>query len=314
MSILLFIRGQAQSTIIHARIDGDAISRSRTIAVLGTDQRIENAGKTVIFELQGSLFFGTASQLLAALEPEIGVRKYVILSMRRVQALDVTATHVLEQVKDRLEEHGGHLIFCDIPKGLPSGLKMKSFLKQTGVVRHSNKAFSFRQLDDALEWIEAREHEEAEGTGDFREMDLREMPFLADQDEGALRALEQMFEVRAIKTGKRVFKANSEGDELFLIRRGIVKLTLPIHKKDNQHLETCGPGDIIGGMAFISSKGHSADALALTDTQVYALHRSDFDTLSTKHPGLSLALFKGVALNLVERMNRMASEIRALRG
>jgi SulP family sulfate permease len=40
----------------------------------------------------------------------------VLLSMRRVQSLDVTATHVLEQIKDRLEENGAYLVFCDIPK------------------------------------------------------------------------------------------------------------------------------------------------------------------------------------------------------
>ena len=55
--------------------------------------------QTAVFELQGSLFFGTANQLQAVLESEIGKRKYVILSMRRVQSPDVPATHVLEQIK-----------------------------------------------------------------------------------------------------------------------------------------------------------------------------------------------------------------------
>jgi SulP family sulfate permease len=68
----------------------------------------------------------------------------------------VTATHVLEQIKDRLEQNNAYLVFCDIPKGLPSGLKMKRFLKETGVVRPTNKAFAFRQLEEALEWVEAR--------------------------------------------------------------------------------------------------------------------------------------------------------------
>ncbi|MFD2272023.1 STAS domain-containing protein [Undibacterium arcticum] len=39
------------------------------------------------------------------------MRTYVILDMRRVQSVDVTAAHMLKQIKDMLTERDGFLIF-----------------------------------------------------------------------------------------------------------------------------------------------------------------------------------------------------------
>jgi len=132
LAILLFIREQTRSSVVRNRIDGREIFSRHARTAKELEKAEHERDDVVVFELQGSLFFGTANQLLNALQPETATRKYVILSMRRVQSLDITATHVLEQIKDQLEERGAYLVFCDIPKGLPSGLKMKRFLKDTG--------------------------------------------------------------------------------------------------------------------------------------------------------------------------------------
>ncbi|MEI8161861.1 MAG: SulP family inorganic anion transporter [Betaproteobacteria bacterium] len=315
LAILLFIREQTRSSVVHSRIEGHQIVAKWARTPLDVMRLEHEAGEAVIFELQGSLFFGTANQLQAVLEPETGRHKYVILSMRRVQSLDVTATHVLEQIKDRLEEHDAYLVFCDIPKGLPSGLKMKRFLKQTGVVRPTNKAFAFRQIDEALEWIQSRAQAEAvAGQVDTSGLELRQMPIFAGQPEEALAALEAAAELRHIKAGKKVFKAGTTAADLFLIRRGTVKVTLPIHKKDSYHLATCGPGEIVGGMGFLDAGSHTADALALCDTEVYAIPRDRFLELSGQHRDLAFALIESIARNLGQRLHGAVAEIQALRG
>ena len=270
---------------------------------------------TVVFELQGSLFFGTANQLQSALEPETEKRKYVILSMRRVQSLDVTATHVLEQIKDRLEANNAYLVFCDIPKGLPSGLKMKRFLKDTGVVRPTNKAFAFRELDEALEWVDAREMEAAAvQVVSETPMEVRDMPILAGRSEETIKALEALLELRSIKAGKKIFKTETAGDELFFIRRGSVKVMIPIRKKEQYHLATCGSGEIIGGVGFLDSSIQGSIAIAITDTEVYALSRASFDALAEQHRVLALSIIEHVALSLSTRLRVAIGEIQALRG
>ena len=314
-AILLFIREQTRSTVVRNRIEGQMVFSKRQRNSADLERLPRENDDTVIFELQGSLFFGTASQLHAALEPETETRKYVILSMRRVQSLDLTATHVLEQIKDRLEEKEAYLVFCDIPTGLPSGLKMKRFLKDTGVVRPTNKAFAFRQLEDALEWVERRKQENG---GQMQMADVvvevPQMPMFAGQPSVSLSDLAACMSIRHVKAEKKVFKAGTIGDELFLIRRGSVKITLPVHKKEHYHLATCGPGDIIGGIGFLDSSAHAANALAMTDVDVYVLPREQFLALSERHPALTLKIIETVALNLSDRLRAAVTEMHALRG
>ena len=315
LAILLFIREQTRSSVVHSRIEGNQIVAKWPRTPLDAERLEREVGEAVIFELQGSLFFGTASQLQAVLEPETDRHRYVILSMRRVQSLDVTATHVLEQIKDRLEERNAYLVFCDIPKGLPSGLKMKRFLKETGVVRPTNKAFAFRQLDEALEWIESRAlAEPVAGQVEAKGLELKEMPVFAGQSGEAMAALAEAVELRHIKAGKKLFKAGATAHELFLVRRGMVKVTVPIHKKENYHLATCGPGEFVGGMGFLDAGSHTSDAIALSDTDVYVIQRQRILELTQQHRSLGFAIIESIARSLGERLRGAAAEIQALRG
>jgi len=312
LAMLLFIREQTRSSVIRQRIEGRDLIAKR-LNVPETSSLLERgAGNIVIFELQGSLFFGTASQLQAALEAEADTRKYIILGMRRVQSLDVTATHVLEQIMERLEARGACLIFSDIPKGLPSGLKMKHYLKETGVVRPTSNAFAFREIDDALEWVAARESE-GMPTAATETLDLRAMPFLAGCSDAAVAALGHAVDIRTVAAGKRVFKAGSEDEALFFIRHGSVKLTVPIRKKDNYHLATCGPGDIIGDIGFIEAGPEGVDAVATVDSEMYVLRRDDFERLAAEHGDLAVAIVGCVARSLATRLHATIGEVQALR-
>ncbi len=315
LAIILFIREQTRSSVVRNRIEGNEIFSKRARSTQEVERRERESSDAVIFELQGSLFFGTASQLQAALEPETATHKYVILSMRRVQSLDVTATHVLELIKDRLEANGAYLVFCDIPKDLPSGLKMKRFLKDTGVVRPTNKAFAFRQLDEALEWVEAKELEGTPlaHTNDIA-LELRDFQIFAGCSDETLAALMNAVELRSIAAGKKLYKAGTDSDELVLLRRGTVKLMVPLRKKESYHLATCGPGDLVGGMGFIEAGKHAVDAVALVDAEVYVLTRDRFEILAVEHGDLGLAIFGSIAHSLSTRLRVTIGELQALRG
>ena len=313
LAILLFIREQTRSSVVRNRIEGSELLSKRAPVLQNAEGMEREASNLVVFELQGSLFFGTASQLQAALEAETGRRKYIILSMRRVQSLDLTATHVLEQFQDRLEKCGAYLVFCDIPKNLPSGLKMKRFLKEAGVVRPSNNAFAFRELGDALEWVEAQELSASEEPG-AGVVELRAMPMLAGCSDAAVAALEAAVELRTVKTGKRVFKAGTDGDDLYFIRRGVVKLTVPIRKKESYHLATCAAGELIGDLGFIEAGRQGMDAQAMADTEVYVLSREQFEVLAVEYGDLSSAVIGHMARNLALRLHAAITEVQALRG
>jgi SulP family sulfate permease len=315
LAVVLYLREQTRSTVLRRKIDGGemfsrVVRHEHELEIL-----IRQGSKTVIVELQGSLFFGTADQLYRALEPEIGPRTYVILNMRRVQSLDLTATHVLEQIKDRLEAVGAYLIFTEIPRGLPSGLKMKRYLREVGLVRDTEKAMAFRQLDEALEWIEA-ELLRAElhfAEDDDPPLDLAGLETLLGWKPGTLTALEPIVETRQYRAGKKVLKHGASDDELLFIRSGTVRVVLPLHKKEAWHVGTFGRGDFVGEMGFLDSARRSAEAVAITDTECFVLSRRRFNEFAGEHSQAAAYIFEGIASLLAMRLRFMNKELRALR-
>lgn len=312
LAIGLYLREQARSTILHRKIEGGeqfskVVRHDQELSIL-----LRNGSKTVIVELQGSLFFGTAHQLYLALEPEIGPRTYVVLSMRRVQFLDLTATHVLEQIKDRLERVGAYLIFTDIPRGLPSGLKMKRYLRDVGLLRESGRALAFRQLDQALEWIEQQllVAEACPSDDEGPPLELAELEQLLGWKPGTLDKLAALLEARHFPAGSRVFTAGMPGGDLVFIRRGTLRVEMPIAKKEIWHIGTFGRGDFIGEMGFLDSERRASDALAVTDTDCFILSRARFDAAGAP---ASADIFEGLARVLAMRLRFTNKELRALR-
>ena len=315
LAILLFIREQTRSSVVRKRTEGAAIFARRHNGPGSLAWPDSKANDSVVFELQGSLFFGTASQLHAALEPEIASHKYVILSMRRVQSLDVTATHVLEQIKDQLEKNDGYLVFCDIPKDLPSGLKMKRFLKDTGVVRPTNKAFAFRQLEDALKWVESRElpqHPELEPMAVVT-VDLSAMPLLSQASATDIDALQALANVRTVRAGKKIFKQGGSDDALYLIRSGLVQVSASSHRRDGFELAELGPGDVLCSSGFLQCESPALEAVAVSNAEVYVLSRAALDALAVEHGAVATALVAGSARNLALHLSSAMDNLLASR-
>ena len=312
LAIALYLRQQTRSSVLHRKIEGGEVFSK----VVRHEQELiiltRNGNNTVIVELQGSLFFGTANQLYLVLEPEIGPRTYVILNMRRVQSMDLSATHVLEQIKDRLESIGSYLIFTEIPRHLPSGLKMKRYLREVGLVQDTSKALAFRHLDEALEWVETQLLVDASYVSKDSDpaLSLAEFESLLNWKPCALTSLEPIIELRHIREGEKVFNIGEPGDELLFIRRGTVRVEFPIYKKDTWHIGTFGRGDFIGEMGFLDSTRRSAFAIAITDMDCFVLSRVRFDEVSDQ---FGTDIFEGIASLLAVRLRFMNKELRALR-
>jgi sulfate permease, SulP family len=312
LAILLFIREQVGGSVIRSKTYGNQMF-SRRVRLPEEMSILERCGdRTVIFELQGSLFFGTADQLLSALEPELQTRTYVVLDMRRVLGVDVTAARVLEQIEDTITEHNGFLIFCHFGQKVPSGRDIEQYFKTVGVVRAERSVQIFGTRDDALLWIEERIlNEEIRERAAEIPLGLREINLFAGRKEETLASLESSMDRRSYKAGEKIFSRGDHGEELFLIRRGAVRIQLPVSGKLMYHVATFGRGDFIGEMAFFDPAQRSADAIALTDTDLFVLSRARFDALAGEHKMIAIQLLEGLAVTLALRLRRADKELRA---
>ncbi len=313
LALVLFIREQiASSTVRRKSHGGEMFSKQ----IRHHDERavLEAHGEqTVIVELQGSLFFGTTDELFRALEPELKTRDYLILDMRRLQSMDVTAAHMLELVADMLTERGAYLLFSEVPRSVPSGQDMRQYFTQVGLVKPGRNALLFPELDDALEWVEDRILERERLAQHERGLfELREIDLFAKRKVETLAALEACMDKRSVKAGEKIFLRGDTGDELFLIRRGSVRVELPINGDHAHHLATFGRGNFLGEMSFLDHETRSADAVAALDTELFVLSRARFDVFAAEHRKLAADLMEGLARVLAMRLRYTNVELRAL--
>ncbi len=313
LAVMLFMREQIGGNIVRRKSLGNQ-SFSKQIRIEEEMKILERDGeRSVIFELQGSLFFGTADKLYSELEAELAQRKYVILDMRRVQTVDITAAHVLDLIKDILAERKGYLIFSDIPKNLPSGKDMQQYFDQVGLVQAQSPVRVFDELDDAIEWVEDRILDDAALVhAEEKPLELAEFGFFKGRKEQTLAALEAHMEKRSYRAGEKIFASGDTGDELFLIRRGEIRIMLPLAGNQSRHLSTFGQGNFFGEMAFLDGATRSADALVFTDTDLYVLSRAAFDTIADEHKKAAIKLLESLASTLAARLRYANAEMRAL--
>jgi SulP family sulfate permease len=314
LAIMLFLREQSGGAVVRRKSYGNE-RFSRQMRSAKETEVLEHRGDcTVIFELQGSLFFGTTDQLYTALEPELKKRKYIVMDMRRVQSVDFTAAHMLEQIEDMMAEHNGVVIFSHMPSRAPSGQDMVGYFKQVGLTRQERHARLFPHLDAALEWVEDRILEAEQVQRDpEKPWDLSELDLLRDRKPETIAALQAAIVIRQYKSGDTIFTAGHPGDELFFVRHGSVRILLPLAGHAPHHLSTSGRGEPFGELSFVDRAPRSADAVADTDIEVYVLTREKFDALTNEHHKLALNLLEWLAAVIAGRLRRTDTELRFLK-
>lgn len=315
LAVVLFIREQIRGSVIRRKVYGDQVSSKQHRLPAEREVLRKHGALTTICELQGSLFFGTTDQLFTELEPDLKRCRYLILDFRRVQSVDFTAAHMLEQIEAMLAERHAHLIFTNIPASLPTGQRLQAYFDQVGLVKPTQNAQIFESLDDALEWTEdqilAGEHllQKDEETP----LDLAQFDLLRGLEAGETLALLRSCAVeRSAAAGEPLFKKGATGDELLLIRRGTVRLILPLEDGRHHHLGTFARGNFFGDMAFLDRGVRSADALALTPVDLFVISRSRFDEVAKANPTLAVKVFARLARALAIRLRQADAELRAL--
>ncbi len=312
LAILLFIRENIKTTILRRKTSVNE-SFSKQIRPKSEMEILETKGKdAVIYELQGSLFFGTASQLFSVLEHDIKTKKFIILDLKKVQSIDVTAAHIIEQVRDMINDAGGLLIISRIPTQIPSGKDMQKYFDELGIAKSSQSMRIFNDLDDAIEWVEDRliEDEFLEGE-DEQSYSLAQFELFKSKKEETITSLEERMQKVSFKAGEKIFKAGDGGDELFLIRKGSVRIALPISDGQSYHISTFGQGMFFGEIAFLDGASRSADAIAEKDTELFVLSRAEFDAFAEEHKKISLRFLEGLASVLASRLRFTNAELRA---
>ena len=130
---------------------------------------------------------------------------------------------------------------------------------------------------------ETREHD-VEHAIESRESALHGIDFLAHLPKKALHTLAESAETRLFAPGERIVREGDAGEELFVIRRGEVRIEIGSRHREVARI---GPGQFFGEMSLMTGEERRATVRATRETELLALDRTCLQPVLESQPELA---------------------------
>jgi CRP/FNR family transcriptional regulator, cyclic AMP receptor protein len=140
---------------------------------------------------------------------------------------------------------------------------------------------------------------------------LRMVPIFSELPEKDLEVLTGLAVRRHYAKDVVIFFEKEQGDTLFMIVSGRVKVSILGDDTREVILSVLGAGDFFGEMALLDDEPRSASAIAVEDCELLTLQRADVQRLMTSNPSMTLALVRVLTARL-RRANHQISTLALL--
>ena len=127
---------------------------------------------------------------------------------------------------------------------------------------------------------------------------LRQVPLFESLDEEAATELCHLLESIDSKAGTSLFRAGDEGDAMYLIERGKVRICIRASNDREVVLTELNRGDFFGEMALLGGQRRSADAVVAEDSRLAVLSREHFLAFVQSSPKIALEMLTALANRL----------------
>ncbi len=137
---------------------------------------------------------------------------------------------------------------------------------------------------------------------------IRKAPLFSGLDSSAADSLRTSMNLVKLRKGQSLFKEGDDGDHLYVVSSGKVKLgTKSVDGRENL-LMILGPGDMFGELSLFDSGPRTATATAVTDSKLLALGQDKVIPWVREHPEVSLQLLARLASRL-RRTNEVVGDL-----
>jgi CRP/FNR family cyclic AMP-dependent transcriptional regulator len=137
---------------------------------------------------------------------------------------------------------------------------------------------------------------------------VRKAPIFSGLDEAAATSLRASMTFVKLRNGQSLFKEGDDGDHLFIVSNGKVKLGTKSPDGRENLLMILGPGDMFGDLSLFDSGPRTATATAVTDTKLLSLGQDKVIPWVKEHPEVSLHLLARLASRL-RRTNEVVGDL-----
>ena len=127
---------------------------------------------------------------------------------------------------------------------------------------------------------------------------LRQVPLFESLDDEAAHELCELFENLDRKSGALLFRAGDEGDAMYIIEEGTVRIFVRAKDGHEVTLTELQRGDFFGEMALLDGQPRSADARVVENARLAILSREHFLSLTRSNPNVALEMLTALTNRL----------------
>jgi sulfate permease, SulP family len=264
-----------------------------------------------VIELEGALFFGNADRLAQEAAQAAQGRRFLVLDLRRVSAVDASGAVGLSSLRERLEGNGTTLLLAGVTADNRHGLSLQA----QGVLRPADGVpMPWHLHPDADRAIEAAElallHDEGSDLAGLA-VPLAKNALFEGLSEADLASLLPRLPQRRLGAGERLFGEGDPGDAIYLLTEGSVSV---LDRARGQRFVSFSPGMCFGETAVLDGRGRTADARADEPSTVFELPATLLQDLQRHEPVLAACIYRNLALHLSERLRGAAAAWRLAAG
>jgi len=117
-------------------------------------------------------------------------------------------------------------------------------------------------------------------------------PMFADLGADALKRISALCHTQHLGAGEVLFQKGDEGNALFGIRRGQIRIETGASDGSRLTLNFQGAGDLFGEIAVLDGQSRTADAVASEPTELFVLRREDFMSYLEREPKVAIRLIE----------------------
>ena len=131
---------------------------------------------------------------------------------------------------------------------------------------------------------------------------IKQSAIFRDLEEDELEQVAEICEVQELKFDEYIFREGDEGDRLYIISKGEVRISRDVPGTGEEAIAILKKGACFGEMAVLDPSERSTDAISNSRCTLLSISRSDFELLLDSDRNLAHKLLWSVVRLLCQRL------------
>ncbi|TDQ80671.1 MFS superfamily sulfate permease-like transporter [Dongia mobilis] len=317
LSVAIFVLRMSRSVVRNAT-RGPRAREQKFLSEARREILSQHGDRIAVLTLEGALFFGTIDNLERRIEALVGDGvRYLVLDMKRVTYVDLTAARVLGNVQKGLGARGGLLTVSYVPRpgdfvaldkprsGISrNAQRLAAVVEASGALAAIGPTRFFPDTDSALAQLEERLIGDMLGRGapSWRRGALG-ATLLKDLSPADFTQLRGYVHREIFAPQEVICRQGDTGSSAYFIHHGRAEVFIRLGgARQTKRLHTLTPGALFGEISLLDGKARTASVIAQTPVVCYSIDRDGFARLRTEHPEIAGRLLQNLCIILSQRL------------